>query len=142
MIDRGEEVIVGVNKYRPETEDEVPIRAIDNHAVRAAQTERLRHLRATRDEAAVQAALDALREGARSDGNLLALAIPAARARATVGEISQALEDVFGRHPRRGPHPSPASTPRRPRATKPMRPPARRWRSSRAGTAAAPGCSW
>jgi len=98
LIDRGEEVIVGVNKYRAETQDEVPIRAIDNHAVRAAQIARLAQVRATRDESAVQAALDALRDGARSNGNLLELAIPAARARATVGEISQALEDVFGRH--------------------------------------------
>ena len=98
LIDRGEEVIVGVNKYRAETQDEVPIRAIDNHAVRASQIARLQQVRATRDESAVQAALDALRDGARSNGNLLELAIPAARARATVGEISQALEDVFGRH--------------------------------------------
>jgi methylmalonyl-CoA mutase len=98
MIDRGEEVIVGVNKYRPDAEEEVPIRAIDNQAVRAAQVERLRAVRAGRDEAACRAALDALREGARGDGNLLELAIPCARARATVGEISQALEDVFGRH--------------------------------------------
>ncbi|EPX86613.1 methylmalonyl-CoA mutase [Rubellimicrobium thermophilum DSM 16684] len=98
MIDRGEEVIVGVNRYRPETEESVPIRAIDNRAVRAAQIERLRALRAGRDEAAVQAALDALREAARGNANLLEHAIPCARARATVGEISQALEDVFGRH--------------------------------------------
>jgi methylmalonyl-CoA mutase len=98
LIDRGEEVIVGVNKYRPETVDEVPIRAIDNHAVRAAQIARLQHLRGTRDEGACQRALDALRDGARDGANLLARAIPAARARATVGEISQALEDVFGRH--------------------------------------------
>jgi methylmalonyl-CoA mutase len=98
MIDQGSEVIVGVNKYRPETEDSVEIRAIDNQAVRAAQVARLQHLRGTRDESACQQALDALREGARANGNLLELAIPAARARATVGEISQALEDVFGRH--------------------------------------------
>ncbi len=98
MIDRGEEVIVGVNRYRPEAEEEVPIRAIDNQAVRAAQVERLRAVRAGRDEAACRAALDRLREGARGQGNLLDLAIPCARARATVGEISQALEDVFGRH--------------------------------------------
>ncbi|TNC47215.1 methylmalonyl-CoA mutase [Rubellimicrobium rubrum] len=97
-IDRGEEVIVGVNKYRADGEEPIDIRAIDNHAVRANQIERLRQVRASRDEAACQAALDALREGARANGNLLELAIPAARARATVGEISQALEDVFGRH--------------------------------------------
>ena len=98
MIDRGEEVIVGVNKYRAGAEEPIDIRAIDNHAVRAAQIARLQQVRATRDESACQAALDALREGARANGNLLDLAIPAARARATVGEISQALEDVFGRH--------------------------------------------
>jgi methylmalonyl-CoA mutase len=98
MIDRGDEVIVGVNKYRAEGEEPIDIRAIDNHAVRAAQIARLQQIRATRDEGAVQAALDALREGARGNGNLLDLAIPCARARATVGEISQALEDVFGRH--------------------------------------------
>jgi len=98
MIDRGEEVIVGVNKYRAATEEHVPIRAIDNQAVRASQIARLRQVRAGRDEAATQAALDALREAARTGGNLLEAAVPAARARATVGEISQALEDVFGRH--------------------------------------------
>ncbi|MBP1804790.1 methylmalonyl-CoA mutase [Rubellimicrobium aerolatum] len=98
LIDRGEEVIVGVNKYRAAGEEPIDIRAIDNHAVRAAQVARLAEVRASRDESAVQAALDALREGARGDGNLLELAIPAARARATVGEISAALEDVFGRH--------------------------------------------
>jgi methylmalonyl-CoA mutase len=98
MIDRGEEVIVGVNKYRADGEEPIDIRAIDNHAVRASQIARLQQVRASRDEAACQAALDALREGARANGNLLELAIPAARARATVGEISQALEDVFGRH--------------------------------------------
>ena len=98
MIDRGEEVIVGVNKYRAESEEHVPIRSIDNQAVRAAQIARLRQVRAGRDEAGTQAALDALREAARTGGNLLEAAVPAARARATVGEISQALEDVFGRH--------------------------------------------
>ncbi|HVG47863.1 MAG TPA: methylmalonyl-CoA mutase [Rubellimicrobium sp.] len=98
MIDRGEEVIVGVNKYRADNAEEVPIRAIDNQAVRASQIARLRQVRASRDEAATQAALEALREAARTGGNLLEAAVPAARARATVGEISQALEDVFGRH--------------------------------------------
>ena len=98
MIDRGDEVIVGVNKYRAEAEEHVPIRAIDNQAVRASQIARLKQVRAGRDEAAVQRTLDALREAARTGGNLLAAAVPAARARATVGEISQALEDVFGRH--------------------------------------------
>jgi methylmalonyl-CoA mutase len=99
MIDRGEEVIVGVNRFRPEAEAEpVAIRAIDAAAVRARQIERLARLRATRDEAAAQAALAALREAARGEANLLAAAVPAARARATVGEISLALEDVFGRY--------------------------------------------
>ncbi|TNC74193.1 methylmalonyl-CoA mutase [Rubellimicrobium roseum] len=97
-VDRGEEVIVGVNRYQAADAGEVEIRAIDNHAVRAAQVERLQAVRSSRDQVAVDAALDALREAARADGNVLAAAIPAARARATVGEISQALEDVWGRH--------------------------------------------
>jgi methylmalonyl-CoA mutase len=97
-VDRGEDVIVGVNRYRPAEADEVPILDVDNHAVRAGQTARLDRVKASRDRAAVQATLDALRNGASSNGNLLALAIECARARATLGEISQALEDVFGRY--------------------------------------------
>jgi methylmalonyl-CoA mutase len=98
-IDRGEEVIVGVNKYKPQTEDHVEIRDIDNTAVREAQVKRLERVRETRDAAAHKAALDALAETARTgDGNLLELAVAAARARATVGEISDALEAHFTRH--------------------------------------------
>ncbi len=97
-IDAGLEVIVGVNKYQPATVEALDILDVDNHAVRASQIERLAKLRAGRDAAACAAALDALREGARGDANLLALAVDAARARATLGEISAALEDVFGRH--------------------------------------------
>jgi methylmalonyl-CoA mutase len=98
-IDRGEEVIVGVNKYRPEVEDEVEIRDIDNTAVRAQQIERLRKVRAARDEGACRAALDALTEAAgRAEANLLELAVEAARQRATVGEITDALEKVYTRY--------------------------------------------
>jgi len=97
-VDRGEDVIVGVNRYRPAEADEVSILDVDNHAVRAGQTVRLDRVKAGRDTAAVQRMLDALRDGARGSGNLLALAIDCARARATLGEISQALEDVFGRY--------------------------------------------
>ena len=98
LIDRGEEVIVGVNKYRLDKQDPIDILDIDNVAVRQSQIERLARVRAGRDEAACQAALAALETGARGKGNLLALAIDAARARATVGEISMAMERVFGRH--------------------------------------------
>jgi methylmalonyl-CoA mutase len=97
-IDRGEDVIVGVNKFRREDEPPIEVRAIDNAQVRNAQIAKLDKLKAARDTAKVTASLDALRKGARGDANLLALAIEAARARATVGEISTALEDVFGRH--------------------------------------------
>jgi len=97
-VDRGEETIVGVNKYRLDDEPEVDIRAVDNSAVRDSQIARLEHVRATRDQAACTAALEQLVEGARGDGNLLELAIDATRARATVGEISDALEGVFSRH--------------------------------------------
>jgi len=98
-IDRGEEVIVGVNKYQREDEPEIEIRDIDNTAVRDAQIRRLTEIRATRDDAACAATLVALTKGAESDDqNLLALAIDAARARASVGEISDALEKVYGRH--------------------------------------------
>ncbi|MGV3455966.1 methylmalonyl-CoA mutase [Sphingomonas sp.] len=97
-IDRGEQVIVGVNKYRKAEEDPIETLDIDNHAVREAQVARIARVKATRDEVACQAALDALRDGARGDGNLLELAVVAARHRATLGEISLAMEDVFGRH--------------------------------------------
>jgi methylmalonyl-CoA mutase len=97
-IDRGDEVIVGVNKYRLAEEDNVEIRDVDNVSVREQQLVRLAELRANRDEVACQAALDALREGARGTGNLLELSIVATRARATIGEISDAMEEVFSRH--------------------------------------------
>lgn len=97
-IDRGEEVIVGVNKFRLDSESPIEILDVDNVAVKAQQVERLERIRATRDEAVCKAALVALEDGARADGNLLALAVEAARARATVGEISDAMERVFGRH--------------------------------------------
>jgi methylmalonyl-CoA mutase len=97
-IDRGEEVIVGVNRYRLSDEPEIDIRAVDNTAVRESQIARLERVRATRDEAACRAALERLADGARTDGNLLALAIDATRARATVGEISGVLEQEFSRH--------------------------------------------
>ena len=97
-IDRGAEVIVGVNKYRLETEDPIDFRSIDNAAVRDAQIARLAQVRATRDSAACDAALEDLSRRAAHGGNLLEAAITAARARATVGEISMAMEKIFGRH--------------------------------------------
>jgi methylmalonyl-CoA mutase len=97
-IDRGEQVIVGVNKYRKAEEDPIDILDVDNHAVREAQVARIARVKAERDDAACRAALNALREGARGNGNLLELAVVAARHRATLGEISLAMEDVFGRH--------------------------------------------
>ncbi|WP_334064493.1 methylmalonyl-CoA mutase [Limimaricola cinnabarinus] len=98
LIDRGEQVIVGVNKYRKEREDPIDILDIDNVKVREGQVARLEKIRATRDQAACDAALAALEAAAREDGNLLEAAVAAARARATVGEISMAMEKVFGRH--------------------------------------------
>jgi methylmalonyl-CoA mutase len=138
-IDRKEEIIVGVNKYRLDKEDPIDILDVDNHKVRAGQIARIEKVKAGRDEAKCQAALDALREGARAcqtvrpepveglsfpsseeeekaglrqaqpergglENNLLALAVDCARARATLGEISKAMEDVFGRY---GTSPSP-----------------------------------
>ncbi|MCX6504867.1 MAG: methylmalonyl-CoA mutase [Actinobacteria bacterium] len=97
-VDKGEAVTVGVNKYRLENEDPIESREIDNTAVRAAQIARLAQVRANRDEALCREALARLTQGARGDANLLELAIEATRARATVGEISDALEEVFTRH--------------------------------------------
>ena len=124
-VDRGEDVIVGVNKYRLKDEDAIDILDVDNHAVREAQVRRIAEVKAVRDEAACQAALDALRTAARHSTvhpelveghdaepvlrqaqderswerhNLLARAVDAARTRATLGEISSAMEDVFGRY--------------------------------------------
>ncbi|WP_299615272.1 methylmalonyl-CoA mutase [uncultured Tateyamaria sp.] len=98
MIDRGDEVIVGVNKFRLEKEDEIDILDIDNAAVRDSQIARLERIKSERDESACQAALDDLSAVATADGNLLEAAVDAARARATVGEISMAMEKQFGRH--------------------------------------------
>jgi len=98
-VDMGCEVIVGVNKYRLETEEEIEILAIDNAAVRSAQIKRIDETKRRRDGAAVKAALDALAQVASSGhGNLLAAAVEAARARATVGEISDAMRRAFGDH--------------------------------------------
>jgi methylmalonyl-CoA mutase len=111
-IDSGQDVIVGVNKYRSDRQDPVEVREVDNHEVREQQIARLRHIRATRDEEKVRAALAAITAAAQAgvgapgaavaadaaSGNLLALAIEAIRLRATVGEVSDALEQVYGRH--------------------------------------------
>lgn len=98
-VDKGDEVIVGVNKYRLETEEELEILAIDNAAVRAAQVKRIEDTRRRRDSGKVRETLEALSEVARSgQGNLLAAAVEAARARATVGEISDAMRQIFGDH--------------------------------------------
>jgi methylmalonyl-CoA mutase len=97
-VDRGQDVVVGVNKYVPDDVELVDVLDIDNTKVREEQVAKLHKIRAERDETACRAALDALTEGARGDGNLLALAIDAARARASLGEISDAMETVFGRH--------------------------------------------
>ena len=99
QVDKGEEVVVGLNKFRLEQEEPIDIRDVDNVAVRDSQIERLTRILATRDAAAVESALVALENGATTGtGNLLALAVEAARARATVGEISMAMEKPFGRH--------------------------------------------
>jgi methylmalonyl-CoA mutase len=98
-IDSGREVIVGVNKYRLPREEPLDVREVDNGAVRESQVARLATVRRTRDAAAVQTALASLTSAADTDqGNLLALAVVAARSRATLGEISSALEAVFGRY--------------------------------------------
>jgi len=97
-VDRGEDVIVGVNKYRLADEQPIEILEVDNHAVREAQIARIRRVKAERDEAACRAALKAVRDGAAGSGNLLALAVEAARKRATLGEISAAMEEAFGRY--------------------------------------------
>ncbi|MFR9557370.1 MAG: methylmalonyl-CoA mutase [Rikenellaceae bacterium] len=98
-IDSGEEKIIGINEFRLEKEDPIDILAVDNTAVRLSQIERLNELRAGRDEAAVKAALTAITECVKSgEGNLLALAVEAAKLRASLGEISDACEDVVGRY--------------------------------------------
>jgi methylmalonyl-CoA mutase len=97
-IDSGRQPVIGVNKYRLAEEELLDVLKIDNSAVRAEQAEKLRRLRESRDPDAVRSALDALTAAAAGDGNLLARSIEAARAKATVGEISDALEAVYGRH--------------------------------------------
>ena len=98
-VDRGDEVIVGVNKFRLEKEDDLEIRSIDNDEVRISQIARLDRIKASRDTAKVEATLAAIETAAQTgSGNILALAVDAARARATVGEISMAMEKSFGRH--------------------------------------------
>ena len=97
-VDRGQDIVVGVNKYVPADVESVDVLDIDNAKVLTGQLAKLAEVRAARDDAACTAALEALTEGARGSGNLLALAVDAARARATLGEISDAMEVVFGRH--------------------------------------------
>ena len=97
-VDQGETVIVGVNKYQLAEEELIETLEVDNAAVRAGQIKRLAEVRAGRDEAACQAALSALTEGCASGGNVLELAVEAARHDATLGEISAAMEEIFGRH--------------------------------------------
>jgi methylmalonyl-CoA mutase len=97
-IDTGVQSVIGVNKFRLDEKEDVPVLKVDNAAVRVMQLDKLKRLRGDRNEAEVQAKLDALTEAARGSGNLLALGVDAARAKATVGEISLALEKVFGRH--------------------------------------------
>ncbi|WP_420432971.1 methylmalonyl-CoA mutase [Hyphobacterium sp.] len=97
-IDSGQQTIAGVNKFGLDEDEDVPVLKVDNYQVRKEQEDKLIRLRRERDASEVEARLDALTEGAQNGGNLLALAIDAARAKATVGEISSALEKVFNRH--------------------------------------------
>jgi len=97
-IDTGVQSVIGVNKFRLDEKEDVPVLKVDNATVRALQIDKLKRLRGDRNEAEVQSKLDALTEAAKGSGNLLALGVEAARAKATVGEISLALEKVFGRH--------------------------------------------
>jgi methylmalonyl-CoA mutase len=97
-IDSGRQPVIGVNKYRLAVEEDIDVLKVDNAGVRTQQLEKLRRLREERDSSAVESALDALTKAADGAGNLLALAVDAARAKATVGEISEALGKVWGRH--------------------------------------------
>jgi methylmalonyl-CoA mutase len=97
-IDSGRQILVGVNRYLPDTPDDIPTLKVENAAVLASQMDKLARLKAERSQADVDASLAALESGARAGGNLLALSVDAARAKATVGEISLALENAFGRH--------------------------------------------
>ncbi len=97
-IDSGEQALIGVNQFQPLEDTEVDVLKVDNAEVRARQLSKLQQLKGTRDVAAVESALTALTNAAKGDGNLLDFAVKAARAKATVGEISLALEKAFGRH--------------------------------------------
>ncbi|MFC9494854.1 methylmalonyl-CoA mutase [Streptomyces sp. NPDC056982] len=97
-IDSGRQPVIGVNKYRVDSDEQIEVLKVDNSSVRSQQIAKLRRLRAERDATACQDALDALTRAAAGEGNLLELAVNAARAKATVGEISDALEKVYGRH--------------------------------------------
>ncbi len=97
-IDAGAQAMIGVNKYPPKDEAPIDVLQVDNSKVRAQQIDKLKRLKAERDPAALKEALDALTRACTGNGNLLALAIDAARAKATVGEISDAMEKEFGRH--------------------------------------------
>ena len=97
-IDSGRQTIVGVNKFKPEDDRAIELMRVDNGNVRMLQIDKLKRLRAERNQADVDAALAALTAAAKGDGNLLALGVEAARAKATVGEISDALEKAWGRH--------------------------------------------
>ena len=97
-IDSGRQTVVGINKYRLDENEDIDVLKVDNSAVRAAQLAKLAKLKAGRDEKALESALEALTKGAAGNANLLALSVNAARAKATVGEMTQALEKVFGRH--------------------------------------------
>ena len=97
-IDSGQQTVIGINKYQVDEDHPIEVLKVENSRVRAEQIAKLQQLRADRDEVAVTAALDELTRAAEGEGNLLALAIDAARAKATVGEISDALEKVYGRH--------------------------------------------
>ncbi|MFJ3821426.1 methylmalonyl-CoA mutase [Streptomyces nodosus] len=97
-IDSGRQPVIGVNKYRVDSDEQIEVLKVDNSSVRTQQIAKLRRLREERDETACRDALDALTRAAGGDGNLLELAVHAARAKATVGEISDALEKVYGRH--------------------------------------------
>jgi len=97
-IDAGQQAIIGVNRYKPDNEAAIEVLKVDNASVRAQQLDKLKRLKAERSEAEVESALTALTNGAAGGGNLLDLAVKAARAKATVGEISMAMEKVFGRH--------------------------------------------
>ena len=140
-VDRGEEVVVGVNKYRLDHESDIDVRDVDNTSVREQQLARLATVRANRDDARVQSALDALREGAAGDANLLELSIEASRAaRPSARSPTRSKRCSAATAPRSVA--SPACTARPTRATRTTRGSTTRSRSSRSGRVAARGCSW